>query len=229
MSRMSPTGRGRTSSRRRFGYRPRVELLDPRLPPGNGLGFLLTAADLEGPTHPDVPMALEAPELQSEGGLSAEVLARPRPGRRSAAATSVRLIGETDDASEGRDPLAQANTRGAEPFANGHAVRLRQSLAPALSAPSGITAVASFWTSEGNAPGTPIAPLGGSAGRLAPVPALGAEPPAPKALGEADRSQVLDNYGKLPFAFEENAGQTDGRVDFLARAGGATVFLTPAA
>jgi hypothetical protein len=34
------------------------------------------------------------------------------------------------------------------------------------------------------------------------------------------------DYGKLPLGFEANAGQTDGRVKFLARGRGYTVFLT---
>ncbi len=40
------------------------------------------------------------------------------------------------------------------------------------------------------------------------------------------RLAVLDAYGKLPMAFEANAGQTDGQVKFLARGAGYTVFLT---
>jgi hypothetical protein len=34
------------------------------------------------------------------------------------------------------------------------------------------------------------------------------------------------DYGKLPLGFEANAGQTDGRVKFLARGRGYTIFLT---
>src|SRR3990172_4903987 len=34
-------------------------------------------------------------------------------------------------------------------------------------------------------------------------------------------------YGALPLSFELNQGQTDGAVDFLARAGGYLLFLTP--
>jgi len=35
------------------------------------------------------------------------------------------------------------------------------------------------------------------------------------------------SYGALPLSFEINQGQTDGAVDFLARAGGYLLFLTP--
>ena len=36
---------------------------------------------------------------------------------------------------------------------------------------------------------------------------------------------LADNYGNLPLAFEQNQGQTDGRVQFLARTGRDTLFL----
>src|SRR5271165_3585444 len=34
-------------------------------------------------------------------------------------------------------------------------------------------------------------------------------------------------YAKLPLVFEENRGQTDARVDFVARGNGYTAFLSP--
>jgi len=40
------------------------------------------------------------------------------------------------------------------------------------------------------------------------------------------RANVNRNYGKLPLAFEPNAGQMDARVRFLARGGGMTTFFT---
>ncbi len=45
----------------------------------------------------------------------------------------------------------------------------------------------------------------------------------------AQQPDVRDNYGNLPLSFEQNGGQFDERVDFVSRAGGATVFLTPTA
>jgi hypothetical protein len=39
-------------------------------------------------------------------------------------------------------------------------------------------------------------------------------------------ASVAESYGQLPLAFEQNRGQTDGRVDFLARAAGQSAFLT---
>jgi hypothetical protein len=40
--------------------------------------------------------------------------------------------------------------------------------------------------------------------------------------------QVAAHYGKLPLSFEPNQGQTDERVQFLARGAGYTIFLSPA-
>lgn len=51
---------------------------------------------------------------------------------------------------------------------------------------------------------------------------------APRAETSAALSaQVQVAYGKLPLAFEMNRGQTDEKVSFIARTGGATIFLTP--
>ena len=48
-------------------------------------------------------------------------------------------------------------------------------------------------------------------------------PKAPR----APKPQVRDASGHLPLSFEENRGQTDARVKFLARGGGYSLFLTP--
>jgi hypothetical protein len=44
---------------------------------------------------------------------------------------------------------------------------------------------------------------------------------------EGSESQVLAKYDRLPLTFEPNEGQTDRRVEFLARRGEHTIFLTP--
>src|SRR5689334_20031491 len=41
------------------------------------------------------------------------------------------------------------------------------------------------------------------------------------------RSAILDQYGKLPLAFEANHGQTDPSVTYLSRSDGYTLWLTP--
>lgn len=54
--------------------------------------------------------------------------------------------------------------------------------------------------------------------------------PAPSAGRPLDsslvRARVASEYGKLPLSFEENLGQSDSRVKFMARGSGYTVFLT---
>jgi hypothetical protein len=40
------------------------------------------------------------------------------------------------------------------------------------------------------------------------------------------QGKILDQYGKLPLSFEANHGQTDGRVKFLSRTSGYSLFLT---
>jgi hypothetical protein len=42
----------------------------------------------------------------------------------------------------------------------------------------------------------------------------------------AMQAKVAESYGKLPLSFEANHGQTDGRVKFLSRMSGYTLFLT---
>jgi hypothetical protein len=45
-------------------------------------------------------------------------------------------------------------------------------------------------------------------------------------LGPTSRARVVAGYGRLPLSFEANHGQTDGRVRFLSRGSGYTLFLT---
>ena len=49
---------------------------------------------------------------------------------------------------------------------------------------------------------------------------------ADRSTKSAARKRIQDEYGRLPMAFEANAGQTDERVDFLSRGKGYTLFLT---
>jgi hypothetical protein len=57
-----------------------------------------------------------------------------------------------------------------------------------------------------------------SSSTVSPVSASQADPKA--------QAKILDQYGKLPLSFEVNHGQADGRVKFLSRTGGYTLFLT---
>ncbi len=58
--------------------------------------------------------------------------------------------------------------------------------------------------------------------------AFGNAPQAKPSMATASHPpQVRDAYGHLPLSFEENRGQTDPQVKFLARGGGYSLFLTP--
>ena len=48
---------------------------------------------------------------------------------------------------------------------------------------------------------------------------------SPEAAAVA-QAEPLESFGKMPLAFEENQGQTDDQVQFLARGPGYTLFLT---
>jgi hypothetical protein len=66
---------------------------------------------------------------------------------------------------------------------------------------------------------------------LAPGPNLATRPTAaqPSGLGNSPRpeqARLIEGYGRIPLSFEANDGQTDGRVKFLSRGRGYTMFLT---
>src|SRR5262249_28086482 len=60
------------------------------------------------------------------------------------------------------------------------------------------------------------------------LPASGAlRPDVGAAPGTRQHAEAGRTAGALPFYFEQNVGQTEGGVDFLARGAGYTLFLTP--
>lgn len=46
-------------------------------------------------------------------------------------------------------------------------------------------------------------------------------------VSDSEKAKWVDAYGKLPMGFEENRGQTDGRVRFVSHGQGYELFLTP--
>lgn len=67
--------------------------------------------------------------------------------------------------------------------------------------------------------------LASGGGRPSASERIGKVSERPRATA-APRLNVEETYGKLPLAFEKNAGQTDARVDFVSRGKGYTLFLT---
>ena len=59
-----------------------------------------------------------------------------------------------------------------------------------------------------------------SSRRTLPTVRLGGQSSTPS------KAQLPDEYRKLQIGFEQNFGQTDGRVRFLSRGGGYNLFLT---
>ena len=72
----------------------------------------------------------------------------------------------------------------------------------------------SFLLSQSN----PVPLINQTTGAVSPISASKADPKA--------QARILDSYGKLPLSFEANHGQTDGRVKFLSRTSGYSLFLT---
>ena len=44
---------------------------------------------------------------------------------------------------------------------------------------------------------------------------------------EANKAQIMENYGKIPLAFTMNQGQVDSQVKFTSRGSGCSMFFTP--
>jgi hypothetical protein len=59
-----------------------------------------------------------------------------------------------------------------------------------------------------------------------PLNPKGAVPSGLSQPDPASQAKIRESYGKLPLSFEANHGQADGRVKFLSRTGGYTLFLT---
>ena len=61
---------------------------------------------------------------------------------------------------------------------------------------------------------------------LRPSAAMKRVSPSAQASAPQDRARMLSSMASLPLAFEENLGQTDAQVKYMARGNGYTVFLT---
>jgi hypothetical protein len=201
----------------RVWYVPRLENLEQRLPPGDALVGVLAAGSLRAPP------GLEAAAAARESSLAL-------PEELSAAAPPRRRRPEPAPASDfappgGRVATADGTTRSAvsweAPLQAASVVRSSTGMVQRADVAGEVPV-----TSPGG-PLTPRAVPPGLAARSAhgQVDSLPAAAPAsPLPTSAAARGA----YGSLPIYFEANRGQTDRRVDFLARGPGYTVYLTPA-
>jgi YVTN family beta-propeller protein len=71
-----------------------------------------------------------------------------------------------------------------------------------------------------------VLPQGSAIGQGSGLPPTNPSPPA-ESSDRARHGQLAEIYGKLPLSFEANQGQVDGKVSFLSRGSGYTLFLTP--
>ncbi len=217
MARTAFSGRGSPSQRRLVAYRPRLEMLEQRLPPGDALlGLLLAWPDFV--SHPANAEYYTASVSVDFDDNSIPIDGLVYPISRAQEETSSMLSSASRGPIRGR-PVMQhddaihgfAAPNAAVAHRDSQAVRMSHAVSAASVSLSRLTPAA-----QGNANS---------------VVALNAPSIATSLLGESagDPSNSSENYGKLDLAFEENVGQTDSRVDFTARAGGYTAFLTPAA
>ncbi len=208
-------------SRRPLWYRPILESLERRLPPGDMLWTLILGGS--GPTLDMDAKELEKAEaalrFEEEPKLVGEILqpAQAVKVASQAAATEEVLrprensMLDTNNQRTGPRRMISAANMAAMNWASGESFA-------GLAAPVQRTMSSSV--------------VAGSAHFNAPYAAnavTATETPNSLTPTEANQSEILDNYGKLPLSFEQNVGQVDDRVDFVSRSGGATVFLTPTA
>jgi hypothetical protein len=202
-------------------YRPVLKSLESRLPPGDALlGLLLTSTLVETKT------------IRDDSALTQSSIPMVDPGA---------LVGSRDHCKCTRNVRKSVTTKESTPLAftpmqttdleflaNAAAAAQRTSrwgAAPAATASASQTALL---TSPGGA-GLGAAHPAFMRAAVAPLTATVTNPTPATSIDKAHESKVREDYGKLPLTFEANQGQTDSRVDFITRTGGATVFLTPTA
>ncbi len=222
MFRRNRYGQHLNSMQRRC-FRPSLERFECRLAPGDGLLGLLfawpetTAAPLERPFAEssvkfDADADLSLIETLSQSAISVADETSPAVRARSGRVTS-------------DNPLPSLNTGEFDVGAPDGAHYGRQ----ALRTPQHTAAVSA--NSSGRKILNNVQPLGRSMiatsfsqnGNVHSHPAMGQAKPV------AQPTTFDEAYGKLPIAFEQNVGQVDSRVNFIARTAGYTAFLTPTA
>ena len=210
-------------------YRPRVDPLEDRLPPGSLLGFFGTS---EAAPAPDLsPVSDPAPSVALTTGEPLEALGRAWPDSPPAVEAPARLVSapapSADDtpAADGGDWASLT----APTVPSRRTAPVNIGVAPISSATLGTDAASTNGLLRLPPPET--APVTGSANAslrdlafttlVAGQGAVNSARPLPRS--PATRSS---NYRQLPLSFQANVGQTDSRVQFLSAANGAMLFLT---
>lgn len=239
MKRLLPS-RARTPVGRRNSYRPHLEQLEYRLPPGVVLGLL------PGSWITVSPRPWDPPSATSELALVEPLADTPPSSRADDSAIFGRLaaadvISFSSSMPAERNPdepaLASLLTSWTPIPGNRAADRVPVSAAPALSflsetaaqVPAGAIAPANLTSglspssaAEDSAAGAPMPRTQSTVHRPAQLGATSVT----AALAPKNKSQVLESYSHLPLRFESNQGQTDARVQFISPGNGSTLFLT---
>jgi hypothetical protein len=202
-----------------------LEILEQRLPPGDAVwGALLgwgaiAAADAAPPTVDAVTGV--SPQARLPGDLDDPI---PFPGltraRRytEAGSGAVPASAPSARAEQGLSDAGSASTAPASRLVGEAPGNAPFSAGSVVTAPPG----------SGNPAPAFAAAAGTASGHVGSALAAPAPRP-PTSAPTLDRAPEPNNRSGPGPSFEANAGQTDPRVDFIARAGGATVFLTPTA
>jgi hypothetical protein len=207
-------------SRRDLSHRaPILEVLEDRLPPGDalsGVGWGLAGADI------------------TRAGLDA----RPELSPPVLSLWATRSDGDADSPARSRAATSQFRQADAEVHPPSVALSLATQLYRAtdsLTSSFAAVAVAKGTAESGTAPALANGLIG------APdVSRTASDPPMPVGNGSTSvvsgartpatsRKPARSENVAVPLGFERNVGQTDARVDYIAHAGGATIFLTPTA
>jgi hypothetical protein len=210
---------------RRIRFIPRLEILEDRLPPGDVVcGVLLGWAEVAAPDGP--PLAIDACD-----GLSnqAKRLADLCGTDGLAALTKVDRAAEPAGGAAPNAGPSTGTQRGLPDPAGAQGAPASRLVAEGQ---ANAASSASVFVIAPPGPGIPTPAFAAVAGAIVqhPPSALATSTSQPSSRTPAvDRTQVMSRLNGTGLSFERNVGQTASRVDYLARTGGGTVFLTPTA
>ncbi len=195
-------------------FRPQLEILERRLPPGDALWSLLIGCSMDGAAQADEPGHVSEIDIALIRTIAPELSVSSTPASTHTTVPSstptYQPEANVNDEFIDSSPNRQSYTRKSEmaPIRGSTATNLGASMmGMPITSHWAVTRTASF-SSEAN-------------------PQAVALIPEAEVADAADPEKVENAYANLPLSFEANHGQTDARVDFIARGNGYTLFTTP--
>jgi hypothetical protein len=187
-----------------------------------GAGLDLSAPAADGTAAANASLSLLST-------VSADPLATPLPPADVSTAAPVQLLAPDSSSPSGATPTAAfTGASGIDLSSSAGVPASAVTSAPAPGAVSGgvVASAPVVGVSTSLAAVAPVGPLAGVVGaQPAAAPLPGGSRTAP--TSSAGSSSLGSRLNQLPLSFEANQGQTDARVQFLARGAGYTLFLTP--